>query len=122
MTAILQASTSIPSTHFPALARYDAALLQFKTYRGDPIATIDEVLAVAPDLVRAHAFRALALMTFAERRFTESARVSVAAAEALLARATAHERGLVTAARALVDGDWAAGCAALDRVLVDHPH
>lgn len=123
MTTIIQApSTPISSARFPAIARYDDALVQFKTYCGDPIATIDEVLAVTPDLVLGHVFRALALMTFGERRFAESARVSVAAAEALLGRATAHERGLIAAARALVDGDWTAGCAALDRVLVDHPH
>jgi tetratricopeptide (TPR) repeat protein len=121
VSTLIHASTPIPSTHFPTLARYDEALVQYQTYRGDPIATIDEVLAVTPDFVGGHAFRALVLMTYAERRFAERARISVVAAESLLVRATPRERGLVAAARALVDGDWTAGCAALDRVLVEHP-
>lgn len=60
-------------------------------------------------------------MTFMERRFAEQARISVASAEALLPRANAREQALVMAARRLVDGDWDGACAALDRVLVDHP-
>ena len=103
------------------LDQYDEALVQYRTYRGDPVATIDAALASEPDFILGHALRALVLMTYGERRFAERARVSVVAAEALLARATPHERGLVAAARALVDGDWAGACAALDRVLVDHP-
>jgi hypothetical protein len=56
-----------------------------------------------------------------ERRFAEQARISVASAEALLPRANAREQALVGAVRRLVDGDWDGACAALDRVLVDHP-
>jgi tetratricopeptide (TPR) repeat protein len=100
---------------------YERALQQYQSYVGDPVATIDEALERAPDFVLGHAFRATVLMTFAERRFAEQARVSVVSAEALLPHANARERALVAAARQLVDGDWDAACAALDRVLVDHP-
>jgi tetratricopeptide (TPR) repeat protein len=100
---------------------YETALGQFQSYVGDPIATIDRALAHAPDFVLGHLFRATVLMTFAEQRFAEQARPSVAAAEARLARANDRERGLARAARCLVDGDWDAACAAFDRVLVDHP-
>jgi tetratricopeptide (TPR) repeat protein len=104
-----------------ALELYEKALGQYQSYVGDPVATIEEALQHAPDFVLAHAFRATVLMTFAERRFAEQARVSVASAEALAAQATPRERTLVAAARRLVDGDWDGACAAFDRVLVDHP-
>ncbi len=105
-----------------ALALYDRALTQFQSYVGDPIATIEQALADAPDFLRGHVLRAMVLMTFGERRFAERARVSVASAEALLRHATDAERDLVTAARSLVDGDWADACRVLDRVLVRDPH
>jgi tetratricopeptide (TPR) repeat protein len=104
-----------------ALALYEQALSEYQGYVGDPIATIEEALRHAPDFVLGHAFRALLLMTFSERRFAERARVSVGSAEALLTRANPRERGLVAAARDLVDGDWSRACAVLDRVLVEQP-
>jgi tetratricopeptide (TPR) repeat protein len=111
----------MPRAQDEVIALYEKALVQYHSYRGDPVATIEEALALAPDFVLGHTFRALVLMTFGERRFAERARVSVASAEALGARATDRERALIGAARALVDGDWGAACARLDRSLVDHP-
>ena len=108
-------------TDSTALDLYEQALTQFQSYRGDPFATIDRALAARPDFVLGHLLRAMVLLTLGERRFTEQARVSVTSAEALLPRANERERGLTSAARALVDGDWAAAGALLDRVLVDHP-
>jgi tetratricopeptide (TPR) repeat protein len=102
-------------------ALFQRALTEYQAYTGDPVATIDEALAFAPDFVLGHTFRALVLATFGERRFTESARVSVATAEALRPRASDHERALIAAARAVVGGDWDRACAILDRALVDQP-
>ncbi len=104
-----------------ALEAYERALVQYHSYVGDPVATIEEALRQTPDFVLGHLVRATALLTLGERRFAEQARVSVASAEALLPRANARERGLAAAARHLVDGDWDAACAAFDRVLVDYP-
>jgi tetratricopeptide (TPR) repeat protein len=104
-----------------ALALYERALGQFHSYVGDPVATIDEALRHAPDFAAGHAFRAIAMMVFAERRFAEQARPSVDAVERLLPAANDRERGLAAAAGCLAGGDWDAACAALDRVLVDHP-
>jgi tetratricopeptide (TPR) repeat protein len=104
-----------------ALDLYEKALVQFQSYVGDPIATIEDAVALAPDFVLGHVFRATVLMTFTERRLARQAQASVATAEALLPQANPRERGLVAATRRLVDGDWDAACAAFDRVLVDHP-
>src|SRR5687768_17109263 len=104
-----------------ALDLYERALLQYQSYVGDPVATIDEALRHAPDFALGHVFRAIVLMTLGERRFVEDARTNVAAAEAIAAQATPREQGLVTAARHLADGDWDAACVAFDRVLVDCP-
>ncbi len=113
--------TPVSCGHRAALDRYETALQQYQTYVGDPIATIDQALAEAPDFALGHAFRATVLMTLTEERFAAQARPSVAAAEALAGTANDRERGLVAAARRLVDGDWDGACAAFDRVLVDHP-
>jgi tetratricopeptide (TPR) repeat protein len=104
-----------------ALDLYERALVQYQSYVGDAIATIDEALAHAPDFALGHVFRATVLMTLAERRFVEDARTSVAAAEAIASQATPREQGLITAARHLADGDWDGACVAFDRVLVDDP-
>ena len=104
-----------------ALGLYETALLQYHSYIGDPIATIDQALAEAPDFVLGHAFRAGVLMMFSEQRFAPEARASVAAAESRSDRANERERGLTQAARRLVDGDWDGACRAYDRVLVDYP-
>jgi hypothetical protein len=110
-------STSDPTT----LGLYERALREYQSYVGDPIATIEEALRSDPDFVLCHVFRGTVLATFGERRFVERARVSVAAAEALLPRASAREQALVAAARDLVDGDWDGACGRFDAVLVDHP-
>jgi tetratricopeptide (TPR) repeat protein len=106
-----------PST----LDRYETALRQYQSYVGDPIATIDQALAERPDFALGHAFRATVLMPIMEERFAAQARPSVAAAEKLAGAANDRERGLIAAARMLVDGDWDGACAAFDRVLVDAP-
>jgi tetratricopeptide (TPR) repeat protein len=105
----------------PALELFEQALQQYQSYVGDAVATIDRALAMRPDFVLGHVFRAGVLMTFGEQRFAAAARDSVQAAEPLAGAANDRERALLAAIRRLVDGDWHGACAALDRVLVDHP-
>ena len=104
-----------------ALDLYETALGQYQSYVGDPIATIDQALAAAPDFALGHLFRAIVLMTFTEQSYATQARGSVEAGERLLSSANERERGLALAARCLVDGDWDGACVAFDRILVDHP-
>jgi tetratricopeptide (TPR) repeat protein len=104
-----------------ALDLYEKALTQYQNYTGDPVATIDEALAHAPDFILGHLFKATALMTISEQRFVPEARASVAAAQPLLRSANPRERLLAAAAANLVEGNWNDACAAFDRVLVDYP-
>ncbi|MGH7331336.1 MAG: tetratricopeptide repeat protein [Candidatus Rokuibacteriota bacterium] len=104
-----------------ALDLYETALGQYQSYVGDPIATIDQALAQAPDFVLGHLLRGIVLMTFTEQSYAVQARASIDAAERHLSGANDRERGLALAARCLVDADWHGACAAFDRVLVDHP-
>ena len=104
-----------------ALAKYEAALQQFQGYVGDPVATIDEALQAAPAFTAGHLFKALLLYTLAERKFVPMAREALEAANTQASRANDRERGLIEATGLLVDGRWHAACAAIDRVLANHP-
>src|SRR5262245_26499998 len=76
----------------PVLELYEKALLQYQTYVGDPIATIEEALNLAPTFVLGHVFRSVVLMTMAEKRFAREARISFDRAKALLNGANSRER------------------------------
>ena len=104
-----------------ALADFETALVQFQTYFGDAVATIDARLAQEPGFTMGHLLRGLALVTAAERRFNDEAARSLTLAAVQASRANARERGLMRALQLFTEGDLDAGCRALDRVLVEHP-
>ncbi len=104
-----------------ALEPYEEALRALQTYRGDPLAPLDEALALAPDFAAASAAKALVLMTFFERRFAREALAVLEASRAAIDRGTPRERALAAAARALAEGDWHRGTRLLEAVLVEHP-
>lgn len=104
-----------------AMDLYEKALMQYQSYVGDCIETIDQALAEAPDFVLGHLFKAMALPMFSEQRFMGMARESLEAAEALAASANDHELAMTGAARRLIDGDWDGAGLAIDRVLMDYP-
>ena len=104
-----------------ALAHYERALAALRTYRGDPVAPLDQAIAEAPAFAAAHVAKALILMTFFERRFARDALATLDAGAAAIAKGNAREKALAGAARQLATGDWDGGVAALDRVLVDNP-
>jgi hypothetical protein len=111
----------VSSAHPAALAHYEAALHQFHSYTGDPVATIDQGLREAPDFVPGHLLKALVLATMAERRLMPGVRQALAEAQRHASRANDRERGLIAAVRQLVDGEWDQASLTLDRVLVDQP-
>ena len=104
-----------------ALARYEVALEQFQGYVGDPLATIDEALQSSPSFIAGHLLKALVLYTLAERKFVPLANEALEAARLHDSRANDRERGLIAATGLLVNGEWHAGCAAIDRVLASYP-
>ena len=104
-----------------ALEPYERAMLALRSYRGDPVAPLDEALAIAPDFAAAAVAKALVLMTFFERRFARDALATLDAAAPWLPAATPRERALAAAARRLAEGDWHGGTAALEGVLAEHP-
>lgn len=112
---------SLTVTDPAALDAYERGLAAARTFRGDPIAPLDEAIALAPGFAAAYVGKALLLMTFLERRFAVAALAALDAGAGALARATPRERALADAARKLAAGQWETGTAALDRVLVDHP-
>lgn len=104
-----------------ALEHYETALTQVHSYTGDPIATLQQALQADPDFALAHLFAALATYTTSEQRYLPAVRESVAKAAALEARMNARERGLLTAAQLLVEGQWRNASRALDSVLLQYP-
>ena len=104
-----------------ALDAFERALRAMRSYRGDPLAPLDEAIARSPGFAAAHAVKALALMTLFERRFARDSLAVLEAGAEAIAKGTPRERALAQAARFLAEGDWARGAQALDRLLVDHP-
>jgi tetratricopeptide (TPR) repeat protein len=100
---------------------YERALVALRSYRGDPLAPLDEAIALAPDFAAAHVAKALVLMSFFERRFARDALATLDAGAKAIAVSTPRDRALAQAARLLAQGDWHEAGAAFDRVLLDNP-
>ena len=111
----------VSTTNQAALDKFEAALAELQTYRGDPVATIDEALATDPDFVLGHCFKAQLFLLATERKLVPTIAESVAAAEALADRANDRERGHVAAARAWLDGNFTRAIAHWEDVLLEHP-
>ncbi len=111
----------ISTSSAAAAGHFETALNQFHSYTGDPLATIQQALAADPEFALGHLFNAFALYTTSEKRFLPAVRESIANAEALAARMNVRERGLLTAAQRLADGQWDAASRAFDAVLIDYP-
>jgi hypothetical protein len=104
-----------------ALEAYERALHAFQTFRGDPLAPLDEAIRLDPGFAAAYAAKALLLCTVFERRFMRMALETLEAGRDALERATPRERALAEAAATLARGRWHAGVQRLEQVLQDHP-
>ena len=104
-----------------ALEAYERALHAFQTYRGDPLAPLDEAIRIDPGFAAAYAAKALVLCTVFERRFMREALATLEAGRDALERANPRERALAEAAATLAGGRWHAGVQRLEQVLQDHP-
>ena len=104
-----------------ALDRYEAAVEQFQSYRGDALATLDSALEADPEFVSALLFKAFVFYTLGEKRYVPDAASALDAARTLASRMTARERGLLKAGDQLARGEWDDACRTLDAVLTEHP-
>jgi hypothetical protein len=104
-----------------ALEAYERALYVFHTYRGDPLAPLDEAIALDAGFAAAYATKALVLCTFFERRFMADAVATLERGRDALAFATTREQALAAAARRIALGEWHAGVRALEEILVGYP-
>lgn len=101
--------------------QYDLAVRQFQSYVGDPVATLDAALADSPHFPAAHVFKALALVTAAEKSLLPAIRDCLQAARRDAQDGSVRDRMLLAAAERLAAGDWHAGSLQLDHVLAEHP-
>jgi tetratricopeptide (TPR) repeat protein len=102
-----------------AAGRFDAAVEAFNVYRGDPVALLDEAIALAPRFAMAHIMKAWAFALATEPEAAAAARGIVATARAL--PLSEREGGHVAALDALLAGEWTAAGLALDHHLMRHP-
>lgn len=104
-----------------ALDAYERALYALQTYRGDPLAPLDEAIGLDAGFAAAYATKALILATFFERRFMRDALAALDQGRDALARGTQREQALAAAARRIAEGAWHEGARMLDRILAEHP-
>jgi len=104
-----------------AIDRLDRIIAKLHAYQVDPIADVDALLAEHPDFAMAHAFRAGAITTAADRAYEPELRRTVEAAEALAGAANERERGHIAACRAWLDGDFARGIELWGRTALAFP-
>lgn len=111
--------TPVSDTPQDALDSYETALQQLQAYSGDPLATIDTALAQHPNFLMGHLFKAGALLTALERRFTDMASQSLQAAAKL--RGNDREERLKAALGLAAQGQLHGAGAALDALLAEYP-
>jgi tetratricopeptide (TPR) repeat protein len=94
-----------------AAEAYDTAVVQFGTYRGDPLGVLDAALREAPRMVMGHAAKAWLMAVATEPAATAEGRRVVESARAL----PADEREASHLAALALDGRWDDAALALDR-------
>jgi tetratricopeptide (TPR) repeat protein len=102
-----------------AVALLDQALGEFNVYRGDPVATADRAIAIAPGFVMAHALKAYLLGLATEPQAAAQASQIVAAARGL--PMDERERSHLAILEDLLRGNWTAAAVAMDLHNVAHP-
>ena len=104
-----------------SLEDFETALVQFHSYFGDPVETLQATLNNDPEFVLGHIFVASAMLLMGERQYIPAIRNRIERAEALSAKSNDREKMLVHAARQWMEGRWDKACETWDRVLTDYP-
>ena len=101
------------------LATLEEGLHQFRCYIGDPVATVERVLADSPELVMGQVLKAYLHLLGTERAGLPVARGAHEAAVAL--PANDRERRHIQAIRYVIEGHWRAAALALEDLSVEYP-
>jgi hypothetical protein len=102
-----------------ALEHYQRALHELNCFIGNPVATIDQAIAAAPDFLMAHVFKGYLFGLATEREAMAIAAECHAAAAKL--DATRRERAHVEALGKLASNRWHQASAALEDIAIDEP-
>lgn len=101
------------------VAHYEAALHQLQCYIQDPVATVDQAIATAPEMVMAHVLKAYLHLLGTEPEAIPVARECHRAATRLAA--SPRERAHVRAIGELCYGRWHAAGMTLEDIAIEHP-
>jgi tetratricopeptide (TPR) repeat protein len=104
-----------------ALDLYDRAVSQLAFYRVDPIATIDEAIAIDPGFVMGHCFKAGLLATTSERGCEAVIATALTAAERHVGHALERERMHLNAARTWLSRDFAGAAKLYGDICAEYP-
>jgi hypothetical protein len=121
MKLIDQLGNSVSARNRIALDLYDQAVTQFALYRTDPIATIDEALAIDPSFIMGHCFKAGMLATSSEQGCEAGIAAALAAAERHVGHALARERMHLNAARAWLGRDFTGAAKLYGDICAEYP-
>ncbi len=99
---------------------FDEAVEAFNTYRGDPVALLDNAIKAAPDFAMAHILKAHLFGLATEPDATSEAKAILCKAKTL--RLSDREVSHVAALDLVTEGHWTAAATALDRHNARYPH
>ncbi len=102
-----------------AVELFDQAVHEFNVYRGDPLATADRALALAPGFVMAHVLRAHLMALATEPAAAVEAGAALARARDLAA--DDRERSHMAVLGHVLGGNWVAAAVAMDLHNVRYP-
>jgi tetratricopeptide (TPR) repeat protein len=111
----------VSTTSRTSLDRYEAAVHLLHGYYGDPLAAIDRALEEDPEFVMGHCMRAGLMVMSTDRTAEPLLQKSVRAAQGLVHRANARERGHIAAASAWLDGNFDRSIRLYGDILLDYP-
>ena len=121
MNLIDQLGNAVSGRHRIALDLYDQAVTLFAFFRTDPLATIDEALAIDPGFFMGHCFKAGLLATTSEQGSELAIAASLAAAERHVGHALERERMHLNAVRAWLNRDFAGAVKLYGDICAEYP-
>jgi tetratricopeptide (TPR) repeat protein len=104
-----------------ALDLYDHAVTELAFYRANPIATIDEAIAVDPSFIMGHCFKAGLLATTTERGCEAGIAAALTAAERHVGHALERERMHLNAARTWLSRDFSGAAKLYGDICAEYP-